>query len=99
MLKKVLITVALSALLGACVTRGGDPIPDQADQLAALSGQPATTTATTQKKEDDSFLAGLTALSTDDNGRLSPTLIGDWLRLIERVFSALNATLNLANRV
>ena len=70
-----------------------------APAIAQDAAKPATTTATTQKKEDDSFLAGLTALSTDDNGRLSPTLIGDWLRLIERVFSALNATLNLANRV
>lgn len=52
MLKKVLITVALSALLGACVTRGGDPIPDQADQLAALSGQAAAAVRQREAKEN-----------------------------------------------
>lgn len=52
MLKKVLITVALSALLGACATRGSDPIPAQADQLAAHSGQAAVAVRQREAKEN-----------------------------------------------
>lgn len=70
--------------------------------LATMTAAPAfaqetNTETTSETNTGDSFFDGLTSMSTDDVGIITPERIREFLNLIETVIRTMNSLLTFAN--
>ncbi|MCS4535188.1 hypothetical protein [Corynebacterium sp. HS2168-gen11] len=66
--------------------------------LATMTAAPAFAQETTSETNSDgTFFDGLTSLSTDEVGIITPERIRDFLKLIETVIRTMNSLVTFAN--